>query len=154
MTLVIKSHSTKETEALAAKLASKLAAGDVVELRSDVGGGKTTFVKGLVAALGSTDHVSSPTFTVSKQYTAKKYRIVHFDFYRLHEPTYVADALAETMSDDKTITFIEWAGLVESVLPASRLIVDIQKHPSNESQRTFSFDDKTIDQHLTLDIPS
>ena len=152
MTLVIKSHNTKDTEALAVKLAPKLLPGDVVELRSDIGGGKTAFIKGLVAALGSTDQVTSPTFSLCKQYSAKNNRIAHFDFYRLSEPNYVAEALAEMINNDKTITLIEWAGLVESVLPPNRLIIDIKKHPSKESERTFIFNDFTADKHLTMDI--
>ena len=62
-------------------LGANLRGGEVVELISDLGGGKTTLTQAIVAGAGSKDVVSSPTFTIGKQYTAGKLRIYHFDFF-------------------------------------------------------------------------
>ena len=125
----------EQTEQLAKKIAVRLKGGEVIELVSDVGGGKTTFTKFLVKALGSTDTVSSPTFTVSKLYHTPKVAVYHYDFYRLNDPHYVTEALQENVQDTQAITIIEWGGLVDDVLPKSRLKVTLQKHPSIETAR-------------------
>ncbi len=134
----IKSHSSDETELFGEALAALLHGGEVIELRSDLGGGKTTLVRGLVRSLGSVDHVSSPTFTISKEYRAGHLRIIHFDFYRLVDPAYVKEALAEAMLDTDTICLIEWAGLINDVLPADRIIVDIGRMATGEDDRTIA----------------
>src|SRR5205809_5112570 len=89
------SISSSDTERLGELLGSQLSAGDVIELRSDLGGGKTTFVRGLVRGGGSRERVSSPTFTLSRLYKAKNFEIQHFDFYRLDRPGVLEDQLAE-----------------------------------------------------------
>lgn len=132
--------SLKATEQLAKIIATQLKGGEVIELVSDVGGGKTTFAKYLVAALGSADNVSSPTFTVSKKYKAGAITINHYDFYRLNDPHYVKEALAEDLQDPHTITVIEWGGVVDDVLPKNRLKISIAKHPSNEFARSLTFE--------------
>lgn len=132
--------SLEATRKLANKLAANLMGGEVIELVSDVGGGKTTFTKFLVAALGSTDVVSSPTFTVSKTYHAPLYAVHHYDLYRLNDPNYVAEALDEHIQDPKDITIIEWGGIVEDVLPMNRVKITITKHPTDESSREVSIE--------------
>ncbi len=72
MTLQIDTTSPKNTLNLAAKIGSRIKGGEVIELVSDLGGGKTVFVRGLAKGMGSTDQVSSPTFTISREYKAIK----------------------------------------------------------------------------------
>jgi tRNA threonylcarbamoyladenosine biosynthesis protein TsaE len=133
------SNSVTETESFARLLAARLRGGEVFVFKSDVGGGKTTFVRALVAALGSTDHVSSPTFTVSKIYKTPQFRIAHFDFYRLQDPHYVVEALQEEMSDPHTICFVEWPTSVGAHLPLS-LVMTIQKDPKEPSRRSITLE--------------
>lgn len=133
--LEIFSANSKETEHIASVLAANLKGGELIEFSSDVGGGKTTFVKGLVAALGSHDHVASPTFTVAKEYATPRFRVCHFDFYRMQDPGLIAHALQEAALDDNTITCVEWSNIVEDVLPKERIIVTIQKDPTEENKR-------------------
>src|SRR5690606_23307454 len=87
-------NSPEQTEQFAQILASKLRGGEVIELVSDLGGGKTTFTRGLVGGLKSTDTVASPTFTISREYTGGRLHVYHFDFYRLGEAGIVGDELA------------------------------------------------------------
>lgn len=109
---------------LAAQIAGRLRGGDVLELVGDVGAGKTTFTKSLAAALGVTDTVQSPTFTISAVYDLPSGgRLGHYDFYRLTEPGVMRDELAEAVEGDQTITVLEWADVVADVLPADRLTI-------------------------------
>jgi tRNA threonylcarbamoyladenosine biosynthesis protein TsaE len=86
-------------------------------LSSDLGGGKTVFVKGLAKGAGSNDTVSSPTFTISKVYKCLEFNIQHFDFYRLNDPGIISLELQEVLNDSKNVVVIEWADIVAKVLP-------------------------------------
>jgi tRNA threonylcarbamoyladenosine biosynthesis protein TsaE len=121
----IKSISSEQTEQLGAQIGARLKGGEVIELVSDLGGGKTTFVRGLARGAGSTDKVASPTFTLCKVYRAGNSEIHHFDFYRLHEAGIMADELAEVIGDPHVVVVVEWADAVQHVLPGSRLTVHI-----------------------------
>ncbi len=111
--------------------------GEVVELVSDLGGGKTAFVNGLARGMGSNDKVSSPSFALTNEYQAGALTLYHFDFYRLHEPGIIREELAEVMADPKAVIAVEWARIIEDVLPASRLTVDIKV--TGEQDRLLKF---------------
>jgi tRNA threonylcarbamoyladenosine biosynthesis protein TsaE len=132
------SSDAETTEQIAETVGRSLHGGEVIELVSDLGGGKTTFTRGLVRALGSEDTVSSPTFTISRVYTAGKLEVHHFDFYRLHEAGIIANELAEIASDPQTIIVVEWADVVQHVLPKRRLTVTISQQPNGDRQLVFS----------------
>lgn len=110
----------------------------MIELVSDLGGGKTTLTRGLVRGAGSSDRVASPTFTISREYKAPKFTIAHFDFYRLGEAGVVADELAEMIGDARYVTVVEWGEIVHDVLPKDRLTVRLQL--TGESSRRISFE--------------
>src|SRR6185312_5854101 len=80
------SISSDNTSDVAMKIGRKLQGGEVIELISDLGGGKTTFVRGLAKGMGSQDTVRSPSFTLSNEYRSGKLTLYHFDFYRLEDP--------------------------------------------------------------------
>ena len=140
MTWETKSTSSKHTEQLAEKLGAKLRGGEVIELVSDLGGGKTTFTRGLVRGAGSEDKVGSPTFTLSREYEAPKFVIAHFDFYRLDEAGIVADELAEVEGEPNYVAVVEWGDIVHDVLPAKRLTVRLLLDTSGEDSRKLLFD--------------
>lgn len=101
--------SAEETEALAAELAGRLRAGDVVLVEGELGAGKTTFVRGACRALGVTTLVNSPTFTIGQRYRAPV-PISHLDLYRIgslsgEDP----DLLGDYLGEDR-IAFVEWPG--------------------------------------------
>ena len=129
-------HTPEETEHLAAAIGVQLRGGECIELSSDLGGGKTTFTRGLAAGAGSLDQVASPTFTISKRYQAQKLTLFHYDFYRLQEPGLVAEELAESVHDPLAVSIIEWADTVEDVLPYNRLKISIQRSADSETART------------------
>lgn len=82
-------------------------------------------VRGIAKGFGSDDKVASPTFTVSKEYTNGNKRIVHYDFYRLHDAGLLEFELAESLQDPLAVTIIEWADIVHDVLPKDRISIVI-----------------------------
>lgn len=119
--------------ALAERIGQRFRGGEVIELVSDLGGGKTTFVKGLAKGMGSLDTVHSPSFTLSNEYRAGDITLCHFDFYRLQEAGVMRDELAELVNDPQVVVAVEWPDIIEDVLPASRITVRIT--PTGETAR-------------------
>lgn len=112
-----------------------LRGGEVIELVGDVGAGKTTFTKGLAKGLEIDDDVQSPSFTISRVYEGRDgLLLVHYDFYRLHDAGIMADELRETVEDPQAVTVIEWAGIVEGVLPKDRLTITFET-PTEETRK-------------------
>ena len=130
----IKSISSERTEQLGEQIGARLKGGEVVELVSDLGGGKTTFVRGLARGMGSTDKIASPTFALCKVYQAGNAEVHHFDFYRLHEAGIMADELAEVIGDPHVVVVVEWADAVQHVLPEDRLTVRITREPEDDER--------------------
>ena len=115
--------SPEETAALAAGLAGRLEAGDVVAVSGDLGAGKTTFVRGAARALGVTEAISSPTFTLGHRYAART-PVAHLDLYR------VAGLSAEEWGDlepyfDEAVVFVEWPEHAGNWLPEPRAVVTL-----------------------------
>lgn len=133
--MIIEVGSEQATKELAQKLGSTLKGGEVFELVGDVGAGKTTFVKGLAAGLEVDDEVQSPSFTISRVYDARDgIQLVHYDFYRLSDPGIMANELEEMIHDPKTVTVIEWADIVEGVLPENHFRISFES-PTETSRR-------------------
>lgn len=108
---------------------------------SDLGGGKTTFVRGLARGAGSTDRVASPTFTISREYETPHFVIAHFDFYRLTEAGIVADELAEIVGDPKRVAVVEWGEIIHDVLPTDRLTIRIRMVSEAARELMFEYPD-------------
>lgn len=130
------SDSPKDTEKLAEEIGKRLRGGEVIELTSDLGGGKTTFTRGLAKGIGSKDNVSSPTFTISNIYKAKGFNILHLDFYRLHQAGIMQHQLHENINEKKDVVVIEWSNAVKKVLPRNRLKVTISSLGENRRKIT------------------
>jgi tRNA threonylcarbamoyladenosine biosynthesis protein TsaE len=107
-TRIVETSESHQTEALGAELAAGLRPGDVVLVRGELGAGKTTLVRGAAAALGVTDAVTSPTFSIGHRYQGSNVTVSHLDLYRLagldqEEPEFLADYLGPDR-----IAFVEW----------------------------------------------
>lgn len=120
----VESDSPGATERLAAELARGLVAGDVVLIEGDLGAGKTTFVRGALRAMGVTEPVVSPTFTIGRRYSGT-HLISHLDLYRVgdidaEDPGFLDDYLGP-----ERVAFIEWpaaaAGRVSEVVARVRI---------------------------------
>ena len=124
-------HSESEMVEYGKKLAQSLQAPQVIELLGDVGAGKTTLTRGIASGLGVQEPVSSPSFTISKEYQGEKYRLAHYDFYRLNDPGIMAEDLLDSVSDNNTITIVEWGESIRDVLPENRLKITIKNLDEN-----------------------
>lgn len=124
MTLEINTSNAEDTRALARRLAQLLQGGEVIELQSDLGGGKTTFVQGLAAGLGYSGPVTSPTFTLNNIYQLPHgLQLQHYDLYRLDKAGIMANELAENLGNPSFITVLEWAGVAQAELPLDRIVI-------------------------------
>lgn len=105
---VVETNSAEETEALGARIAARLRPGDVVLLSGELGTGKTTLVRGACRALGVSDPVTSPTFTIGQRYGGGRLPVSHLDLYRLQSLEGEDPALLEDYLRPEGVAFIEW----------------------------------------------
>lgn len=122
----IKTYSAGETVDAGVKLGKILKPGDVVCLNGDLGTGKTAFTKGIAAALGIEGHITSPTFTIVNEYNAD-IPLYHFDVYRIADPDEMFEVGFEEYLYGSGIVVIEWADIIEDILPGERISVHIRK---------------------------
>jgi tRNA threonylcarbamoyladenosine biosynthesis protein TsaE len=121
----VETTDSGETESLGAELADDLRAGDVVLVIGELGAGKTTLVRGAARALGVSDPVTSPTFSIGHRYEATGVSVSHLDLYRLggleqEDPDLLADYLGPGR-----IAFVEWPKDGEAELAGARLRVTL-----------------------------
>jgi len=116
------SASASETEEVAAGLALRLEAGDVVTVSGELGAGKTTFMRGACRALGVTAPVTSPTFTIGHRYEGGSMVVSHLDLYRFTGVSAAEWADLEPYFED-ALVFVEWSEAGAAVLPEPRLAV-------------------------------
>jgi tRNA threonylcarbamoyladenosine biosynthesis protein TsaE len=117
--------SAADTLALGAALAPGLRPGMVVNLRGDLGAGKTTFARGVLGALGVTERVKSPTYTLVEPYTVSSLYLYHFDFYRLKYPDEWVDAGLREYFNGDAICLVEWPEKAGERLPAPDLTIEM-----------------------------
>ena len=128
--------SPRRTGEVAAALAARLRAGDVVLLHGELAAGKTTFVQAVAAALGSPDQVTSPTFMLAQFYAGGRVPVLHVDTYRLTSVTEFRDlGLEEHFAE--SVTLVEWGGLVATELP-EHLSVTLEPDPVHPQRRTIT----------------
>ena len=120
-------NSPEETKELGVKFAKESDPGTVIALIGDLGVGKTVFTKGIAKGLGIEENITSPTFTILESYNEGRMPLHHFDVYRISD----VDEMEEVGFDDCVysdgITIIEWAGLIEDIIPKGTFVVEISK---------------------------
>lgn len=113
------SNSAEETYSLGCEFARKIDNGDIVALRGDLGAGKTQFVKGIVAGLGSASEVTSPTFTLIHEYSGGRLPIYHFDFFRIEDRQSAERLGLDEFFLGDGVCLIEWADKFPELIPAN-----------------------------------
>ena len=111
------SNNPAETEAIGQRFAKDVGAGSVLALKGELGSGKTQFVKGLVAGLGSGAAVTSPTFTILHEYSSGRFPVYHFDFFRLEDRQSVARLGLDDYFFGDGVSVIEWADRFPEFIP-------------------------------------
>ncbi len=133
-TEVIETASPAETEAVGARLAERLAPGDVVLLSGEVGAGKTTLIRGACRALGIAGPVTSPTFTIGQRYEGGRLPVSHLDLYRLEGLEGEDPALLDDYLGGDGVAFVEWPAAGSGHLGRPALAVRIE-HAGAERRR-------------------
>jgi tRNA threonylcarbamoyladenosine biosynthesis protein TsaE len=134
MHLELASPTAEDTRAIGAALAPLLSPGDVIALTGELGAGKTTLVQGIAGALAYDGAVTSPTFTLVREYRTPTLPLVHADVYRLDRVQDALDlGLDETAEDG--VLLIEWGDAVDALLPADRLVVELSVPGEDDARR-------------------
>ena len=129
----VTTFSEGETIELAQNIESEKFPNMVICLRGDLGSGKTVFTKGFAQALEVKEEVTSPTFTIIKEYTSGELPLYHMDVYRLDGK--VDDLGIEEYFSKDGVTIIEWADMIEDYLPEERLDIKFKHSVEDEDKR-------------------
>lgn len=121
------SLSAEDTYAFGRSMGLSAKPGDVICLIGDLGVGKTVFTQGFAAGLGITDPVSSPTFTIVQTYDEGRIPFYHFDVYRIGDVSEMDEIGFDEYIFGEGVCLIEWANLIEEILPESYQVVTIEK---------------------------
>lgn len=125
--MVVESFSQQDTYELGYKIGSEAKAGTVYTLVGDLGVGKTVFTQGVAAGLGIDEPVNSPTFTIVQVYDEGRLPFYHFDVYRIGDSEEMYEVGFEEYVYGEGVSLIEWANLIEDILPEQYTSVCIEK---------------------------
>ncbi len=121
-------ENLKETKKFAKKFAKLLVGGEVILLSGDLGAGKTTFTRCVLKALGVKGDITSPTFTIMREYKTKKFNIYHFDMYRIGDSSEAREFGLEDYiysGDSRSLVFIEWSENIADMLNGKFIKINI-----------------------------
>ena len=135
--MTARTAATDETRTVASRIASLTQEGDLLVLAGDLGAGKTAFTQGFGEALGVTDPITSPTFTLANEYQGRMV-VHHLDVYRIEQLEEVRDLALPELLDGPAVTLIEWGDTIAPALPNDYLEI------------RFTFGEGDDDRELTL----
>ena len=141
--VIIETENPEETFALGQKIGRAATPGQVYTLTGDLGVGKTVFTQGIADGLGITEPVSSPTFTIVQVYEEGRMPFYHFDVYRIGDIEEMDEIGYEDYFYGEGLCMIEWANLIEEILPDKRYDVTIEK----DLEKGFDYRKITIKEH-------
>jgi len=125
--MIFESYSAEDTFAFGKKIGQEAQPGQVYTLIGDLGVGKTVFTQGVAAGLGITEAVSSPTFTIVQIYEEGRLPFYHFDVYRIGDVEEMDEIGYEDLFYGDGLCLIEWANLIEEILPEHYSQITIEK---------------------------
>ena len=125
--MIIETKSAEETFNLGVKIGKKAVKGQVFTLVGDLGVGKTVFTQGLARGLDIQESISSPTFTIVQVYDEGRLPFYHFDVYRIGDISEMDEIGYEDYVYGEGVSLIEWANLIEEILPENRTSITIEK---------------------------
>lgn len=132
----LKMKDEEEVRAFGIDLGKRASGGQVIALEGDLGTGKTTLTKYIAEGLGVTETVSSPTFTIVKEYHSGRLPLYHFDVYRLCDPEELFDIGAEEYFEGNGLCVVEWADMVADQIPEDALHIRI-RYGDKEGERIY-----------------
>ncbi len=125
--MIIESFETKDTYQLGKSMGEKARKGDIYLLLGDLGVGKTVFTQGFADGLDITEPISSPTFTIVQEYEDGRMPFYHFDVYRIGDVEEMEEIGYEDYFYGEGVCLIEWANLIEEILPDTAKKIVIEK---------------------------
>ena len=125
--MIQESFEEQDTFRIGKQLGETAKPGDIFLLEGDLGVGKTVFAKGFAAGLGITEPITSPTFTILQEYEEGRIPLYHFDVYRIADPEEMYELGYEGYFFGEGVCLIEWASLIEELLPANCRTIRIEK---------------------------
>ena len=125
--MIIETRSAEETYQLGIEIGQKATKGQVYTLVGDLGVGKTVFTQGLAKGLSIEEPISSPTFTIVQVYDEGCLPFYHFDVYRIGDISEMDEIGFEDYVSGEGVSLIEWANLIEEILPEERISITIEK---------------------------
>lgn len=125
--MIIETRSAEETYQLGVEIGKKATRGQVYTMIGDLGVGKTVFTQGMAFGLGITEPISSPTFTIVQVYDEGRLPFYHFDVYRIGDISEMDEIGYEDYVYGEGVSLIEWADLIEEILPDERICITIEK---------------------------
>lgn len=125
--MIYETFSPEETKALGQKIGTEALPGSVYTLIGDLGVGKTVFTQGIAEGLGITESICSPTFTIVQVYEEGRMPFYHFDVYRIGDIEEMEEIGYEDYFYGEGVCMIEWANLIEEILPQKRWDITIEK---------------------------
>ena len=126
--MIIQSFSTQDTFEVGMKIGQEARAGQVLCLYGDLGVGKTVFTKGLAKGLNIHEPIQSPTFTIVREYEEGRLPLYHFDVYRIGDVEEMDEIGYEDYVYGEGVCLIEWANLIEEILPDHYKKIEIKKN--------------------------
>ena len=121
------SYKEEDTFNIGQDIASRIKPGDIVCLDGDLGVGKTVFTKGFAIGLGIEECITSPTFTIVQEYHEGRVPLYHFDVYRISDSEEMYEIGFEEYINGDGVCLIEWATMIEDILPSDLIKITIQK---------------------------
>lgn len=125
--MIIETNSEQETFELGRRIGEEAAPGSIYALVGDLGVGKTVFTKGVAFGMEITEPVNSPTFTIVQVYDSGRLPFYHFDVYRIGDISEMEEIGYEDYFYGEGVCFVEWAGLVEEIMPKEAVWITISK---------------------------
>ena len=138
--MTIETMSPEETFEVGFRMGERARAGQVYTLAGNLGVGKTVFTQGFAKGLGVQEHVNSPTFTIVQEYEDGRLPFYHFDVYRIGDVEEMDEIGFEEYIAGEGVCLIEWANLIEEILPEERTEITIEK----DLERGFDFRKITV----------
>ena len=125
--MIIETRSAKETFELGFEIGSRAKAGEVYTMVGDLGVGKTVFTQGMAKGLEISEAISIPTFTIVQVYDEGRLPFYHFDVYRIGDISEMDEIGFEDYVYGEGVSLIEWANLIDEILPEKRTEITIEK---------------------------
>ena len=138
------SNSENETIELGKKIAQKLKKGDIIVLTGELGSGKTKLTEGILTYFGLQNEISSPTFTIVNEYDTDKFKIFHFDVYRLSDVDEFY-AIGGEEYFEQGVSIIEWGEMIKEALPEKFTNITFQRDLENENIKKIKIENLVLD---------